>query len=33
MCKLAFTIEGKLACIRFLSKCNVGFDNAVMLVP
>jgi hypothetical protein len=33
MCKLAITIEGKLACIIFPSKCNVGLGNAVVLVP
>ena len=33
MCWLAFTIEGKLACVRFPSRCNVAFGNALVLVP
>ena len=33
MCWLAFTIEGKLACLRFPSWCNVAFGNALVLVP
>ena len=33
ICKLAFIIEEKPACIRFPSKCNVSFGNAFVLVP
>ena len=33
MCYPTFTIEGKIACIRFPSMCNVVFGNAVVLVP
>ena len=33
MCYLAFTIEGKLSFIIFPSECNVGFGNALTLVP
>ena len=30
---MAFTIEGKIACVRFLSQCNVVFGNALVLMP
>ena len=30
---MAFTIEGKIACVRFPSRLNVAFDNALVLVP
>ena len=33
MCQMAFTIEGKIACVRFPSWCNVVFGNALVLVP
>ena len=33
MCWMAFTIEGKIACVRFPSWCNVAFGNALVLVP
>ena len=33
MCWMAFAIEGKIACVRFLLLCHVAFVNAVVLVP
>ena len=30
---MAFTIEGKIACVRFSSQCSVAFGNALVLVP
>ena len=30
---MAFTIEGKIACVRFRSWLNVVFVNALVLVP
>ena len=33
MCWMAFTVEGKIACVRFPSRCNVAFGNALVLVP
>jgi hypothetical protein len=32
MCWMAFTIEGKITCVRFPSRCNVAFGNALVLV-
>ena len=29
---MAFTIEGKISCVRFPSRCNVAFGNALVLV-
>ena len=33
MCWMAFIIEGKIACVRFPSWCNVAFGIAIVLVP
>ena len=33
MCWMAFTIEGKITCVRFPSRCNVTFGSALVLVP
>ena len=33
MCWMAFRKEGKIACVRFPSWCNVAFGNALVLVP
>ena len=30
---MAFTIEGKIACVRFPSWLNVAFGNALVFVP
>ena len=30
---MAYTIEGKITCVRFPSQCNVAFGNALVLVP
>ena len=33
MCWMAFTVEGKITCVRFPSRLNVAFGNALVLVP
>ena len=33
MCWMAFTIEGKIACVRFPSRLKAAFGNALGLVP
>jgi hypothetical protein len=30
---MAFTIERKIACVRFPSRLNVAFENALVFVP
>ena len=30
---MAFIVEGKIACVRFPSRLNVAFSNALVLVP
>ena len=32
MCWMTFTIEGNIACVIFLSRCNVAFGNTLVLV-
>ena len=33
MCWMAFTVEGKITCVRFPSRLNVAFGNALVLMP
>ena len=33
MCYIFFIVEGKLARVRFTSRCNVVFGNELVLVP